>query len=143
MPHPKSMFEEWSFRTTGSYSFGKSQIEDVGPCRGAGQTSMKPRARPSFEEIVEESGFDTRVVRLLAVYDREKQGHLPPFPYHVYKLFFLCEITGGTARPNAETSEIAFFREEELPDLSVSRVKEEQLRRFFQTYKDPSQPHRV
>lgn len=91
-------------------------------------------------EIVEESGFETRVVKLLAVYDREKQGHMPPFPCHVYKLFFLCEITGGAARPNTEASEIEFFHQDELPELSVSRVTEEQLRRFFKTCKDLSLP---
>jgi ADP-ribose pyrophosphatase YjhB (NUDIX family) len=80
---------------------------------------------------MEESGFETQVVKLLAVYDREKQGHIPPFPYHVYKLFFLCEITGGSARAQGETSEVAFFGEFEIPELSSSRVKEEQLRRFF------------
>jgi 8-oxo-dGTP pyrophosphatase MutT (NUDIX family) len=31
-------------------------------------------------EVQEESGFETRVIKLLAVYDREKQKHTPPFP---------------------------------------------------------------
>jgi ADP-ribose pyrophosphatase YjhB (NUDIX family) len=88
-------------------------------------------SQATIREILEESGFETQVVKLLAVYDREKQGHIPPFPYHVYKLFFLCEITGGSARAQGETSEVAFFGEFEIPELSSSRVKEEQLRRFF------------
>jgi ADP-ribose pyrophosphatase YjhB (NUDIX family) len=88
-------------------------------------------------EIFEESGFETRAVKLIAVYDREKQGHTPVFPYHVYKLFFLCEIIGGAARPNVETSEIAFFQEDEIPELSVSRVTERQLRKFFAHHRHP------
>lgn len=91
-------------------------------------------------EVCEESGFETQVVKLLAVYDREKQAHIPPFPYHVYKLFFRCEIIGGTARANNEASEIAFFGEDDFPELSVSRVKEEQLRRFFQHHREPELP---
>ena len=91
-------------------------------------------------EVLEESGFETRVVKLLAVYDRTKQGHLPPFPYHVYKLFFLCEITGGEPQPNDEASEIAFFAENEIPELSVSRVKREQLQRFFHHRRHPDLP---
>ena len=91
-------------------------------------------------EVFEESGFETQVVKLLAVYDREKQAHMPPFPYHVYKLFFRCEITGGGARANNEASEIAFFGADELPELSGSRVKEEQLRRFFQHFREPELP---
>jgi ADP-ribose pyrophosphatase YjhB (NUDIX family) len=93
-----------------------------------------------IREVREESGFETRVVKLLAVYDREKQGHTPSFPYHVYKLFFLCEIVGGAPSPNDEASEIAFFAEHQWPELSVSRVKEEQLLRFFQHHRDPQLP---
>jgi len=39
-------------------------------------------------EIAEESGYQTRVVKLLALYDRNKHGH-PPYPFHAYKIFFL------------------------------------------------------
>jgi len=45
-------------------------------------------------EIREESGFVTRATRLIAVFDRSKHGHLPPFPFHVYKLFIACELLG-------------------------------------------------
>jgi ADP-ribose pyrophosphatase YjhB (NUDIX family) len=88
-------------------------------------------------EVFEESGFETRAVKLLAVYDRETQGHLPSFPYTVYKLFFLCEITGGKECPNSEASEIAFFGENELPELSIERVKPEQIRRCFEHLRQP------
>ncbi|MDJ0570130.1 MAG: NUDIX hydrolase [Pleurocapsa sp. MO_192.B19] len=75
-------------------------------------------------EVLEESGFETQVTKLLAVYDREQQKHTPPFPYSIYKLFFHCQITGGQPQINHEVSEIAFFGESELPaELSESRVK--------------------
>jgi ADP-ribose pyrophosphatase YjhB (NUDIX family) len=91
-------------------------------------------------EVFEESGFETQVVKLLAVYDRAKQGHIPPFPFHVYKLFFLCEITGGFAHAQGETSEVAFFGEFEIPELSIARVKEEQIRRCFHHVRNPDLP---
>lgn len=91
-------------------------------------------------EVREESGFDVVVRRLVAVHDREKRGHAPPFPYHVYKMFFLCEITGGAARPNAEASEVAFFQETALPELSVSRVTEAQICSCFEFLRDPARP---
>jgi ADP-ribose pyrophosphatase YjhB (NUDIX family) len=97
-------------------------------------------SQATVREVFEESGFETQVVKLLAVYDREKQGHTPPFPYHVYKLFFLCKIIGGGAQAHGETSEVAFFGEHEIPELSNSRVNEKQLRRFFQHAKNPEQP---
>lgn len=83
-------------------------------------------------EVEEESGYVVKPLRLLAVLDREKQGHVPPFPYHVYKLFFHCEIAGGEPRRTLESSESAFFAEAELPQLSLSRVLPGQLHGFFE-----------
>jgi ADP-ribose pyrophosphatase YjhB (NUDIX family) len=91
-------------------------------------------------EMQEESGYETRVVKLLAVYDRERQGHQPSFPFHVYKLFFLCEIVGGEAQPNEEASEIAFFARDALPELSVSRVTGRQIQHFFDLRNHPDAP---
>ncbi|MBE9047475.1 NUDIX hydrolase [Pleurocapsales cyanobacterium LEGE 10410] len=94
-----------------------------------------------IREVLEESGFETQVIKLLAVYDREQQKHTPPFPYSVYKLFFYCQIIGGEPRINNEASEIAFFSETEIPiELSESRVKKEQLLRFFKHYREPTLP---
>jgi ADP-ribose pyrophosphatase YjhB (NUDIX family) len=91
-------------------------------------------------EIWEESGFETRAVKLLAVYDRAKHPHVPPFPFHVYKFYFQCEITGGEARGSNETSEVAFFGRDELPELSVTRVTAEQIQRMFDHYAHPEWP---
>jgi len=98
----------------------------------------EPPSQAVVREVFEESGFETRALKLLALYDREKRGHVPPFPYHVYKVFFLCEIVGGAPRPNEEASEIAFFGEHELPELSVSRVTEAEIGTFFRDLRDPT-----
>jgi ADP-ribose pyrophosphatase YjhB (NUDIX family) len=74
----------------------------------------------------------TRAVKLLAVYDRSKHPHEPPFAFHVYKLFILCQIVGGEAAHSAETDAVGFFEEESLPELSVSRVTHGQIRRLFE-----------
>jgi ADP-ribose pyrophosphatase YjhB (NUDIX family) len=91
-------------------------------------------------EVREESGFETKATRLLAVYDRDRQGHTPPFPFHVYKLFILCEIMGGRATPSAETSDVGFFGEDELPELSPSRVTHAEIRRAFEHRRNPDWP---
>lgn len=93
-----------------------------------------------IREIREESGFETVTVKLLAVYDREKHGHEPPFPYHIYKLFFRCRITGGEAATSFETGGVDFFGKDELPELSVSRVTEPQIQRFFEHLEHPGMP---
>jgi ADP-ribose pyrophosphatase YjhB (NUDIX family) len=82
-------------------------------------------------EVEEESGFRTTATKLLAVFDRAKHPHTPPFPYHIYKFFVLCVLVGGDAATSHETDDVAFFPENDLPDLSVSRVTESQIQRLF------------
>jgi ADP-ribose pyrophosphatase YjhB (NUDIX family) len=83
------------------------------------------------KEVWQESGFQVKVERLLAVFDRAKHPHDPPFPFHIYKMFFQCEIEGGEATPSAETSSVEFFGPEALPPLSLSRITEEQIQFCF------------
>jgi ADP-ribose pyrophosphatase YjhB (NUDIX family) len=83
-------------------------------------------------EVYEESGLRTKATQLLSLCDRERQGHYPPFPYHVYKVAFRCEwVSGSLQSDGSETTGADFFGEEELPDLSVSRVTYAQIHRFF------------
>ena len=92
-------------------------------------------------EVREESGFDVRVGKLAAVWDRARHAHLPHYVFHIWKLFFVCEIVGGEARTGTETSEVAFFAEQDVPgDLSVSRVLDWQLHRMFEHAREPALP---
>lgn len=91
-------------------------------------------------EVFEESGFETQARRLLAVYDRSKHPHVPPCPFHIYKLFFLCEITGGEAKTSNETTAVDFFAENEIPDLSITRILPFQIARMFEHYRNPNLP---
>ncbi len=90
-------------------------------------------------EVREESGYETRAVKLLAVYDRNRHDH-PPIPFHAYKLFFLCELTGGTPAHSVETDGVDWFAEDGLPALSLSRVTPAQLHRFFEHHRNPHWP---
>jgi ADP-ribose pyrophosphatase YjhB (NUDIX family) len=93
------------------------------------------------KEVREESGFEVRVDKLAAVWDRARHPHEPPYAFHIWKLFFLCSIVGGEARSGLETSEVAFFAEDELPaDLSISRVLPAQLSRMFEHLRQPELP---
>jgi ADP-ribose pyrophosphatase YjhB (NUDIX family) len=93
-------------------------------------------------EIVEESGFRTKAEKMLAVFDRAKHSHEPPFPFHVYKLFILCRLEGGEARTTWETTGVEFFDENELPPLSISRVTGDQIKFCFEVKKNPATPCR-
>jgi ADP-ribose pyrophosphatase YjhB (NUDIX family) len=90
-------------------------------------------------EVREESGFEARAVKLAAVYDYRKRNR-PRHLDSIYKLFFICELTGGSARPSIETSEVAFFARHELPPLSVGRTTAAQIERMFSHAEEPGLP---
>jgi ADP-ribose pyrophosphatase YjhB (NUDIX family) len=92
-------------------------------------------------EILEETGYHSSAVKLIACWDRELQGHLPPLPVHVYKLFFLCRRNGAVQPPAAlETLDVGWFPVDALPPLSLSRVNPHQLERALAHHRDPSLP---
>jgi ADP-ribose pyrophosphatase YjhB (NUDIX family) len=92
-------------------------------------------------EILEETGYYSAAVKLIACWDRDLQGNLPPLPVHVYKLFFLCRREGAVQAPaELETLEVGWFGLGELPPLSLGRVNHRQLERALAHHRDPSLP---
>jgi ADP-ribose pyrophosphatase YjhB (NUDIX family) len=91
-------------------------------------------------EIQEESGFEARAVKLAAVHDYRKSAHPPCQFDSIYKMFFLCDLTGGSARPSTETSDVSFFSRSELPALSLQRTTAAQIDRMFDYSLNPNLP---
>ena len=92
-------------------------------------------------EILEETGYHSSAVKLIACWDREVQGNPPPLPVHVYKLFFLCRRDGVVQPPAVlETLEVGWFGLGALPPLSLGRVNHRQLERALAHHRDPSLP---
>jgi len=109
---------------------------------GWAEPNLTP-AENVVREVREESGYEVRVHKLAAVWDRGRQGH-PPGAFSVYRFFFICGVTGGTAATSLETSEVAWFAEDELPEaLSVNRVLPHQIRRMFAHARNPSLPTEI
>jgi len=81
-------------------------------------------------EIREESGFEARAVKLAALVDKNRHPH-PPGVHHIYKLMFLCELTGGAARGGTETDAVDFFAVGALPPLSTGRILAPQIERLY------------
>jgi len=96
-------------------------------------------SRSVEREIWEESGYEAKAVKLLALYDRNLHDH-PPMAFHVYKAFFRCEITGGARALSNETDGVDFFALNALPPLSVERVTAGQIARFFDHARHPNWP---
>ena len=90
-------------------------------------------------EIAEESGFEARALKLAAVHDYRKR-HPPRHIDSIYKLFFICELIGGSARPSEETSEVGFFPRDALPPLSRGRTTEAQIALMFAHMESPQLP---
>lgn len=109
----------------------------------------EPPSVATVREVYEETGYHTRAVKLLAVYDRHLHGH-PPTLFHAYKLFFRCDLLADqpsadyraeTSASYTETGEAAFFTEAEIPsDLSLGRVTPSQIKRFFEHLRCPDLP---
>jgi ADP-ribose pyrophosphatase YjhB (NUDIX family) len=92
-----------------------------------------------LKEIEQESGFTARITKLAAVYDRNKRNY-PAYLFHSWKIFFLCEITGGAARTSYETTAVEFFPLSQLPELSTGRTTAEQIQRMYQHHLHPDLP---
>ena len=91
----------------------------VGRCEPNRQNQYRERG-------AREAGLEVEAVRLLALQDRNLHNR-PPYAYNVYKAFVLCEIKGGSFRPNIETQGSVYFALDELPPLSEDKVTREQI----------------
>jgi ADP-ribose pyrophosphatase YjhB (NUDIX family) len=92
-------------------------------------------------EVREEAGVEVRPYKLAAVWDQARHPHNVVRPFHVWRLFFLCEIIGGEPQVGPETSEVAFFAEHELPaEVSTRRVLLPQIKRMFEHRNRPDMP---
>ena len=91
---------------------------------------------PSFaveREIREESGYLAKAVKLAALFDKNNPAHgHPPGIHHIYKLFFLCELTGGTPTISNETDGVDFFPVSSLPPLSTGRATQSEIERLYE-----------
>lgn len=90
----------------------------------------------TVKEVKEETGLDVKAVRLIALQDRNKHN-VPTYAYGICKVFVLCEIVGGEFVENIETTGIAFFDFDDLPEnLANEKTNKEQIRMCFAAYND-------
>lgn len=89
-------------------------------------------------EIREESGYQARAAKLVAVDDRNRRNRRSIFA--VYKLFFNCDLIGGEAKTSDESLAVDWFPPDKLPPLSRGRVTGAQLKRCFRHWQQPDLP---
>lgn len=91
-------------------------------------------------EVREESGFQVRATRLIAVKDRHLHPYAPGRLERVYKHFFLCELTGGLPATSLETDAVDFFPLDGLPPLSLGRTLPEDIEMLAAFRSQPGRP---
>lgn len=90
-------------------------------------------------EVWEEAGFRVKALKVIGVYDANRAEPLELF--HAFKIVFLCEILSGEARPSDETSDVAFFSWDEIPNVfSGERTRLRHIQDAFAAYQDMSCP---
>ncbi len=101
----------------------------------------EPLSRAVEREVREESGYEVKAVKLLALFDRnaDEHGH-PPYLFHLYKLFVLCQLTGGQPALSIETGGTQWIPENEIPPLSEARTTRQEILRLFEHLRNPDLP---
>jgi ADP-ribose pyrophosphatase YjhB (NUDIX family) len=138
---PKVGVRAGAFRDDGAILLVREALDGLWSLPGGWADVNQAPSESVAREVLEESGFEVRVRKLAALYDQERQPPAPLRPFHIYRLFFVCEITGGSARTSIETTEIGFFAEGEIPpDLSLARTRPEHIARMFAHHRNPDLP---
>jgi ADP-ribose pyrophosphatase YjhB (NUDIX family) len=92
------------------------------------------------KELREESGYTGRAVSLIGVFERDARDR-SRFGFYAWKVWFRCELDGGDPAPPqaSEITDVGFFAEDEVPELSL-RTPPEQLAHAFAQFRDSSLP---
>jgi len=88
-------------------------------------------------EVWEEAGYKVKARQVVGVYDANRAGRLDLF--HAFKIVFLCDLISGEAKTSFETSDVAFFERNEIPQvLSADRTNLRHIQDAFNCLKDPN-----
>ena len=91
------------------------------------------------KEVKEETGLNVKAEKLLAVLDMRNHNH-PPSPYYVYKVFISCKLIDGEFNSVFDILDKGFFKQNEIPPLSSSRILKPQLDLMFEFHNNPDKP---
>ena len=97
---------------------------------GFGEVGCSPTEN-ILKEIEEETGSESKVERLLAVFDTNR-FQLQSKQYA--KFVFECKFLNGQFQENQEIADLQFFAIDQLPALSEKRITKEQIEILWQVY---------
>jgi ADP-ribose pyrophosphatase YjhB (NUDIX family) len=95
----------------------------------------------AVREVLEESGHETRAVKLLALLDRDRHDYAP-HAWHIWKAIFLCELAGSEQQAlGSETDDARFFARDALPEpLRSGDATRAVIERAFEHRENPEWP---
>lgn len=125
-PTPKVDVRAFITRENGDFLMVKEAVDNCWTLPGGWADIGLTPSENIIKEVVEETGLEVTVTRLLAVFDKKCHPH-PPQTHYVYKLVFLCERKGGVFDPNFDIKGVDWFSIDKLPQLSGDRITESQL----------------
>lgn len=128
-PTPKIDVRAFIVNTNEEILLVKERIDGCWTLPGGWIDVNESPSEAAIRETKEETGYNVKVVSLLALWDKQKHDHPPEWP-HAYKCFFYCKIIDGNATENIEISDISFFGINDLPPLSTPRTTKNQIIRL-------------
>ncbi|PWK22094.1 ADP-ribose pyrophosphatase YjhB (NUDIX family) [Arcicella aurantiaca] len=135
---PKVDIRAVVFNDSGEILMVKEKVDGCWSLPGGWADVGYTPAEVAVKEVREETGLDVKTVRLLGVFDKKNHPH-PPEGWYVYKIFILCEKTGGEiSQDTTETSDIQYFSLKNLPPLSEPRNVYNQVKMMFDYGNNPS-----
>jgi len=90
-------------------------------------------------ETQEETGLTVKPIKIIGVYDANRDGRPLEF-FHAYKIVFQCKVIGGSITTSSETIDVKYFDLDELPPLSTSRTNQKHIIDIKKIIKDPAEP---
>jgi ADP-ribose pyrophosphatase YjhB (NUDIX family) len=126
------------FNETGEILMVKEKVDGCWSLPGGWADVGFTPAEVAVKEVWEETGLRVKTVRLLAIMDKRNHPH-PPEGWYVYKIFISCEKIGGEiALDTTETSDIQYFKRDNLPPLSEPRNVKTQIELMFDYRDNPA-----
>jgi ADP-ribose pyrophosphatase YjhB (NUDIX family) len=90
-------------------------------------------------EAWEEAGFKVKATKVVGVYD--VNFTMEKTIFHLYKIVYLCDLIEGKARSSIETTDVRFFKREDIPENQLGfRATVRHINDAFKAYADSSQP---
>lgn len=71
-------------------------------------------------EVLEETGLNVEVIRLVEVFERILHDEQSRVQYHYVLLDYACRVLGGTIRAESDVGEVCWSKVDELEFLSVA-----------------------